>query len=281
MRVNKSSGFTLIEILIVAPIVILIIGLFISMIITMTGDVLSTKGKSSMAYNIQDALNRIEQDVKLSGSYLAATNLIITSPQGYNNDTTAFHNATTDTTIGPMLILNSYTTTSNPTTSVRNLVYTNTPYACNSGSASLNFPLVMNVIYFVKGNTLWRRTIANSNYATIGCDIVAGASIVPWQQPSCAPGTTGTMCITQDIRLVDGVSSSGGFVINYYTSINPDVENTTASDGSQSDATRFANLQTTKISKITINATGVSAGRDIIQSGSVIVTSPNNNFYSS
>lgn len=274
---NIKSGFTLVELLIVAPLIILIIGGFIAVAIAMTGDILTTRGANSLAYNIQDALSRIELDTKLSGSYLATNNITLTSPQGYNNDTTAFHNATTNTSIGPMFILNSYTTTANPILSTRNLVYTNSPSACNSGSSNTNFPLVANIIYFVKDSTLWRRTVSRSDYATVGCDFSNSSSVVPWQQPSCYPGVSNAFCKTQDIKLVTGVSSNGGFTVNYYSSLNPETELTTASDGSQSDSARLTSMQLAKAAKITITATATVSGRDISQTGSIVVASPNNN----
>lgn len=278
-RSTKSShGFTLIELLIVAPIIILVIGAFISMIISMTGSVLTTRGANALAYNIQDSLNRIESDVKMSGGYLAINNIdLSTNPiQGYDNNTTYnastsnFHNATTDTTIGPMLILNTNTTTDNPVSSTRNIIYKNSPNACNLDAVSQNPPLVMNVIYFVKNNTLWRRTIAKSTYATDGC-------FVPWQQPSCSPGIVNAFCKTTDVRLVDGVSPIDGFVINYYTDINAPAENLDAKDGTKSDAIRQIGLSTAKTARVTIKATATISGRDITQSGSIIVVSPNNN----
>lgn len=268
----KSSilkrGFTVVEILVVAPIVILVIGVFISVIVNMTGDVLSTRSANVMVYNIHDTLSRIEQDVKLSGAYLATNNVTLTSPQGYNNDTTSFHNA--DPTNGTMLILNSYTTTTNPLTSDRNIVFTSTPNSCGGPQVYQNLPVMMNVIYFVKANTLWRRVVAPSFYETVGCS-------VPWQQPSCASGVSGALCKTQDIRLVDGVDANTGFVVGYYPDPASTVANTIASDSAQTDSARLAAMQTTNTVVITINATATVAGRDITQTGTVRSVSRNNN----
>lgn len=263
-----SPAFTIIEILIIAPIVILVIGIFITVIVNMTGDVLSTRGANVLAFNIQNSLDSIQRDVKLSGAFLATNNITLTSPQGYGDDTTNFHNA--DATNGTMLILNSYTTNINPTASNRNIVYAHDqPNACNSAQISQNDPLMMNTIYFVKSNTLWRRVIAPSFYATVGCS-------VPWQQPSCAPTASGAFCKTQDIRLVDGIQT-GGFSVSYYTSIDSTTANTTASDSSQTDTARLAALQTTNTIVITINATNVISGRTINQTGTIRAVSPNNN----
>jgi len=266
----RKHGFTVVEILIIVPIVILVIGVFINVIVSMTGDVFATRASNALAYNTQDALNRIEQDVNLSGGYLATNNISLTSPQGYNDDATNFHNA--DATNGTMLILNVYATTTNPLTSTRNVVYENGPNACNSTQVNQNRPIMMNIIYFVKGNTLWRRVVAPSNYATIGCS-------VPWQQPSCAPNISGSLCKTQDIRLVDGVSANG-FDVSYYTNASSSTANTIASNNSQSDSERLAALKTTSAMSVTISATSTIAGRDISQSGTIRAVSQNNNISS-
>ncbi len=274
-HIHHSKGFTLVEMLIVAPIVILMIGIFVSAIVSMTGDVLATRASNSMAYNIQDALNRIQSDVVLSGSFLAANDVALVSPQGYDNATGVFKNVNSDTSVGPMLILKSYTTTINPQNSARGIVYmSGQPNACNSALVSQNQPLMMNTIYFIKGNTLWRRVVAPSNYATAGC--VNGVVGSPWQKPSCDPTISGAMCPTKDERLVDGVAPGSGFSINYYSTQGSTTASTIASDSSQSDAVRLAALKTASTVSVTISATNTIAGRDITQSGTIRATSPNN-----
>lgn len=263
----KKRGFTIVEILIVAPIVILVIGVFISVIVSMTGDVLASRGATALAYNIQDALNRIEQDVTTSGAYLATNNITLTSPQGYNDDTTNFHNA--DATNGTMLILNTYATTENPLSSTRNIVYVaGQPNPCSSLLINANVPVMMNVIYFVKDNTLWRRVVAPSNYLTVGCN-------VPWQQPSCAPDISGAFCKTQDVRLVDGIQT-GGFSVNYYPSPSATIPSAIANSSAQTDTARFEALQLNSTVEVTINATNIVAGRNISQTGTMRTVSPNN-----
>ncbi len=272
-RTKHFTGFTLVEMLVVAPIVILMIGIFISAIVGMTGDVLSTRASNSMAYSIQDALNRIQSDVTLSGSFLATNNLPIGSPQGYNDDTTAFHNA--NATTGPVLILNTYATTSNPLNATRNLYYmANQPNSCSSAQLNSNPPVMLNVIYFVKNNTLWRRTIVPGNYKTVGC--VNGAISAPWQKPSCAPTVTGTICESKDERLVDNVPT-GGFSLSYFTTPSATTANATATDNSQSDSVRLAALQTSSTVGVTINSTTTIAGHDVAQTGTIRASSPNNN----
>jgi len=256
---HSKRGFTLVEMLIIAPIVILVIGIFVSAIISMTGDVLSVRGKNALVYNIQDTLNRIDQDVKSSSGYLATNNIALTSPQGYDDNTSTFKNA--DASNGTMLILNTYATTANPLSSTRNFVYTTSPNTCNSALVSQNQKVAMNIVYFVKNNALWRRVIAPSNYATAGCS-------VPWQQPTCETSHVSGFCKAPDMKLVDGVSASG-FVLNYYTSAAATTPIANAVNGTLSDTDRQTALQTASTIDIKISATKTLAGRDVTQSGTI------------
>lgn len=216
---HTQKGFTLVEMLVVAPIVILVIGTFIYAIITMTGDVMASRAANVLTYNIQDALNRIEADFKISGGYLPTNSISITSPQTLDSDNInlALPVTTTigTTTLNKPLILDSYATDSSPLSNSRNIIYTNTPNPCIAGATNItqNAPLTLNTIYFVSSNSLWRRIITPG---TTGCTSINPAvSVLPWQQPSCSPAQTGSMCKTNDERLVDGLDTINGFKIVY------------------------------------------------------------------
>jgi type II secretory pathway pseudopilin PulG len=258
-----QSGFTVLELLVVAPIMILTIGIFISVIVNMTGEVLATRSANVLAYDIQDALNRIEQDVKLSTTFLESSNVSLTTPQGYSDDTTVFKNV--DVTKGDILILNTLVTVGNPLGSTSGLVYlADSPNACASAQVSQNTPMTMNVIYFVKNNTLWRRSVMPANYLTAGCN-------TPWQQPSCLPGVSGVFCKTLDIKLVDNVDVAD-FDVQYYNTADSTTANTVASDTASSDAVRSAALQSTATVGASLNISETAAGRTISQTATVRAT---------
>ncbi|MDB5168477.1 MAG: hypothetical protein JWO55_735 [Candidatus Saccharibacteria bacterium] len=208
---QSTTGFTLIEMLIIAPIVILAIGGFIAVIVTMVGSVLATRDQSIMTYESQDTLSRIEDDVRLSAQFLATTGTLIT-PQGSDNNfagTAAFTNGT------DKLILYTLATTKNPADSTRELVYyANQPNLC-SGAKMYNKVYFNKVIYFIKSGSLWRRTVMpdyNTN-VTVDSETVCAA---PWQQNSCNPGyASATRCKTNDIELMKNVST---FAVEYYSS---------------------------------------------------------------
>src|SRR3954469_24566042 len=103
---SRSRGFTLIEVLIIAPIVVLVIGGFVALIMAMVGDVLLTRDQNVMAYETQDALDRIEQDTRIGTQFLN-TSRTLTSPQGSDDDIAAF--SSTDS-----LIIGALATDKNP-----------------------------------------------------------------------------------------------------------------------------------------------------------------------
>lgn len=206
-RQGKASGFTLIEMLIIAPIVLIAISGFIALMITVVGKVLLTRDQSAMSYDIQNSLNNIEADTRLSGAFLTTTGTL-PSPQGSDNNytgTAAFTN-TTNT-----LIINGLATDSNPSSSTRGLVYyANQPNACGS-TQTFNKIFTVRIIYFVNNGTLWRRTYVPpwDMNSTPDSNTVCtqGAGYTPWQQDSCSPGYSSASCQTQDERMMDNVSS--------------------------------------------------------------------------
>lgn len=261
-RTSFKSGFTLVEMLVVAPIVILVIGTFVFAIVQFTGQAVAERNQTILLSNVQAALSEIEEDVRSSGAFLATNNTTLTSPQGLNDDTTPFTNvsATNDA-----IILNVYVTNQSPDSPTRSLSYlANVPNACGSSSITQNQAMTMNVVYFVKDDTLWRRTLAVSTYADKDCP---GASI--WQRPSCAVGQTDPICETQDERLVSGIKANG-FTVNYYAAPS-DVTPVTGTE-SGSDADRQTAMDGAPTVEITIQATGGGAGREYTQKGSIRVT---------
>jgi type II secretory pathway pseudopilin PulG len=241
LRNNQSAkGFTLVEMLVVAPVVVLAIGGFIALMVTAVGDVLVTRDRNALTYNIQNALDRIEQDTRLSNTFLTTTGTL-TSPQGSNNNftgTAAFTNTSN-------LILSANATDKNPADTTRQLVYyADQPNPCG---ASQTFNAIMNtkIIYFIKSGSLWRREVVPSWTASTVC-------ATPWQRNTCSPGYTAALCQTNDTEILDDISS---FDVKYYT----DATSTTElSDANAGSATTI---------EVTINGSKTTAGRTFTTSG--------------
>ena len=258
---EQQKGFTLIEMLVVAPIVILAIGAFLTVIISMTGEVLASRTANNLTYTVQDALNRIEQDVKMSSSFLA-TNTVMGASQGYNDDATAFTNI--EGTSGTSLILNMVATTTNPVSTGSSYVYLkNKPNDC--AAPQRNIPFTYNVVYFLKDSTLYRRTIMPSNYN----DTTNTVCSVPWQQPSCSPTymdnqSASVFCKTKDIQLVSNVTAEN-FSVLYFNGEAATAANALASTAPQVEDRNIALRSATTVG-VSIKAQQTTAGRDVERS---------------
>lgn len=252
---TRSQGFTLIEVLIIAPIIILAIGGFVALMVAMVGDVLVTRDQSTLSYETQSALDRIEQDAKLSTQFLV-TSGTQTAPQGSDSNftgTAAFSNASNT------LIFSTLATTKNPSDTERGLVYyANQPNACGTDQR-YNRPMLTKTMYFIKSNSLWRRTVTpdwNTNTTVDSNTVCNGA----WQQNSCSPGYSATRCKTNDEKIMDNVASLN---TKYYTG--PD---------DTTDIGASAALAASTID-VTINSTKSTAGNDLTDTGTVRVTKLN------
>lgn len=61
-----KKGFTLIELVVIMPLVILLIGAMVGVIVFLTGSALRSQARVQLQLDVLSALDRIEQDVKLS-----------------------------------------------------------------------------------------------------------------------------------------------------------------------------------------------------------------------
>ncbi len=276
-----SSAFTLVEVLVVTPIIILSIGAFIALVVALTGNTLSSRGSSALQYEVRDALDRIEDDIRKSAAILASTDIALsgTNPQGYlaspstptsTGSTIAFTNVNKTSSGGSpaALILKQFATNVSAgvesTTDSKNILYlANTPAAC-SGDYKLNTPMYVNVVYFVAENTLWRRTIVPTNYATPS-SYCGGAATQ--QQPSCAPATTHAYCKVKDTKLVEGVTADD-FIVDYFTAASGVTNcNTTATNPGATDVARNSALALCPSVRASVSAKRMIAGKEVIQKG--------------
>lgn len=265
LRTNR--GFTLVEMLIIAPIVILAISAFVLVIVNMTGEVVATRANNAMVFDVQNTLNKIDKDVRQSTRFLAVNSVPVssTTAQGYNNNGTNFTNE--GGTSGTSLILNMVATDKNPDSLGRSYIYLrDQPSDCSNPIG--NIPLTYNMVYFVRSGSLWQRTIMPTNYTNSSYRCNA-----PWQLPSCsraymATASSSAFCKVTDIELVKGVTVDT-FNILYYPSGVTNSPSTVASNASASDTARNEALDQTRGVKVTITAKQLVSGRDIEYTASV------------
>lgn len=213
-RNNPSNGFTLVEMLVVIPMVLLVIGVIITLMATFVNNVVTENARTQLTYNVQDALSKIEQDTFYSVGFLSS--FTPSSPQDINNaGSTAFTSANGTAT---SIIMNEYATSNNPANAAREVVYyANRPQTCAQNYRA-NDPFYTKVIYFVKNTVLYRRVIVptNNQNATPDANTTCAA---PWQRNSCASLTLNpSVCKAVDSALVSGVSSLS---LVYYNKANP------------------------------------------------------------
>lgn len=252
---QNAPGFTLIEVLIIAPAVIIVISGFVALMLALTSDVLSTREQSVLAFETQDALDRIEQDTRLTTQFLVTSGTQL-APQGSDNNftgTAAFSNTNS-------LIMGALTTDVNPVAATRQLVYyAKQPNDCGATQV-YNRVLQAKVIYFIKDGSLWRRSILppyNTN-ATADDNTVCST---PWQRNTCSPGAAGALCETNDTEVMKNVKT---FTVKYYSA--------------PGDTTDIGNAQALNATTIEVIIEGEKtiAGRTIATTGTVRGTKLNN-----
>lgn len=250
MRTN-TRGFTLVEVLIIAPIIILMIGAFIGLVVTLTGETLVLREKNVASYDVQAALDEIETSIIQSTEFLSTTATTaeptLPSPQGKGSTATDYNgtNPITSLVSGAQsaLLLRTAATNTNPSNPSRTLIYTGT------GSCDSRNPLYQaTIVYFVSNGSLYRRTILPQT----------AACAVPWQRNSCTSKASNTArCKADDDKLLDGVTSVD---IKYYATANSAVE---------------VLPQAANTARVSITLSKQVAGETISYSGAARVTSLN------
>ena len=214
--IKNSPAFTLVELMVAIPMVIVVLGIIIGLMITLVGNVITSNAKNQMIYEVQTALNQIEQDAFLSTSFLDTYSA--PTPQ-MKSDSSGIYDATPAAGTMPDIVLNQLGTTKNPMDPTRAISYYARPNPC-SGEQAANDPFFIKVVYFVKAGTLYKRTIVplNNTNATPDGDTVCAK---PWQRGSCTAGyAANPRCQTKDTKMIDGVDSIN---VTYFNKQSPTV----------------------------------------------------------
>lgn len=261
---NFHNGFSLVEIMVISPIIILMIGAFIVAIVTLTGEALASRTQSTLIYTLGDSLARIRSDVRISEGFLAINSFTPAAPQGAGDDTTHFKNVTSTSGSQGLtaLILRLPATTSAPDASNTAFVFlTPTRVDCTSQTALISSRMMTNVVYFIRDNTLWRRVLLPSDYISSGC-------AMPWQRPTCTEGFSASFCVTNDEKLVSGIAPED-FNVQYFSSSAVTSPIAEVSDPAVSDAQRDGGLSGSTNVKVSITAKQLVFGRTIEQTSSM------------
>ena len=251
VKQNRSvkAGFTLIEVLIVSPLVILIIMGFVGLMVNLVSDVLISRDRSLMTYNANQSLAAMSQDTNFSLGFIPTTGTV-TNPQG-NPSSAAFTSSQPN-----ILLLRRVATDKKPLDASRLPVYVantgSSPVSCGVSQSS-NETLKVTLVYFVKDDTLWQRTIVPS-YTTSGANQVC-ASV--WQRNSCSEvDMSQPICKATDTKLMDNVKTLD---VQYFSNANA---TTTLS---------AAQAATAGVARLTITSEKQTAGKTVTTSTSRLV----------
>ena len=256
-RRSSEHGLTLIEVVVVAPLIILLIGTIIVMLSNLTGDSLYTQEKNTSAYNVQNALDDIETSVRLATRF--EHSIAVTSPFGRSDSQVTFYADAED--LGDMLfdnggydvlLLKSVATDLSPYDPNRQLVYEG-PGACDSSNSLYWYMLV----YFVDADTktLRKRTILQPNL-TYPFPTSNPPCATPYQRSSCENGSP-SPCVTKDEILLNNVTD---MQIQYYE------------QPSSTAVLATTSAPSAQVASITITRGTKAGGEDITYSGTVRAT---------
>jgi type II secretory pathway component PulJ len=201
---TKQSGFTLVEIAIITPIVILVLGGIVALLIGLMTDTIASRTELELTHDTTNALHIIEDDVKLTSAFLTTKGSAFTDPYGSDGlGGTWSYKGVSETS--RTLILQAYATTRSPRDSLKAPVYIN-ENGCSADFILSNPTLTTNIIYYINNGSLYRRTLTDTSQNT--CQ-------TPFQRQSCPPNLASPdpVCKTDDVLLLSNVTS---FIVHYY-----------------------------------------------------------------
>ncbi len=193
----NSNGFTLVELLVVAPIVMIVVIGLMSFLFNLYGQLTQQGVQLSLQVEAQSIVFSMQDDVFFASAFVNTKNENLIDSYapsgGWNYSTT------------PQTLIISYpATTQNHRIATRQLVHINELGCTPPETLEENSLLYNNVIYFLEGSNLYKRILtAPSSLATCGTS---------YQRQSC-PEANATSACPADRLLTSKVES---FNIEYY-----------------------------------------------------------------
>lgn len=222
-RTSPTSGFTIIEVLIVAPIVIITITGFVALLVVLLGNNLASRGELTATYDVNAAFSGMEDDIRITAAFLATQDDDFQDPYGMGTLAGANHEWNFEgTATENVLLTRTYATDRSIRSSEKEAVYVDDGSCVTAESVRNCPPLTLNLIYFVRDGTLYRRVLMDERYLNDTIDTyIQGSSgpeqAEPFQRQSCPPdrGDNDSVCGANDELLVHGIEE---FAVEYFTS---------------------------------------------------------------
>lgn len=244
-HIDRSAGFTLIEIGIIVPLLITsLLVVFSALFVLLKSSSIESASLNSV-YDAQDALSTIERDATLTSQFLPTTETGIADaykPTTNGSSWQYYGDSLASST--RVLILRSYATVENPQSNTRRPAYINN-LGCGASTLYYNSVMSYNTIYFVKNKNLYRRIALNPSTST--CE-------TPYQKQTCPStedlgGARDASCKADDELIATNVSD---FSVTYYAT--PTSTNSLDVYANTANGTLVATAATVKVS-ITLSRT--------------------------
>lgn len=200
---QRTGGFTLVELIVIAPILMITIVVLMGFLFNQFGQLTQEGARLKLVTDAQLITLSMQDDVFFASAFMGGLNpglADVHEPEG------GWTNATTPQT----LIVSVPALTGSNRDPNRQAVYINSE-GCEAENLELNAPLLHNVVFFVDGNRLYKRTIsAPDDMATCG---------TPYDKQTCPEEFVTNDC-PRDILLTDKLNL---LEITYYDSNNNEV----------------------------------------------------------
>ncbi|MEK7621281.1 MAG: type II secretion system protein [Patescibacteria group bacterium] len=206
MSTNKQHGFTLVEVAIVTPVMILTALGIVAILITLVSSTVGPNARSILMQQEEKALDSMESDINNSSG-------ILSSSLSANFTDTAGGDYSSPPSGTTVLRIQTYDQITNPNDSSGTRVipaFKDSAACSNITSLAANNIAPIVVVYYVKDNVLYRRTLTDTTTpATCGIKLA---------KQSCLSG-----CASKDTALVNAENLSN-FSIIYYTGVTNSIE---------------------------------------------------------
>lgn len=215
---KKSAGFTLVELLVISPILMVVTIGVVTYLFNEYGAVVKQNGQLNLQLEAQSILFSLQDDLWYADQFTSTLNANLSDPYQPTGGWT--------TTANPApLIVSTAALTTNRRDTNRQPVYINESTCTPPDGNGVNSTLYNNVIYFEDGTNLYKRTVtAPSSLATCGTS---------YQGQTCPAANASSSC-KADVLLTDHLSN---FSITYYGPDNTSVAAPEDADSVQVDIT--------------------------------------------
>jgi type II secretory pathway pseudopilin PulG len=208
---RKQEGFTLIELLVISPIIMLITVAAVTFLFNQYGALVKQSSQLNLQLEAQNILFGLQDDLWYAEQFTATLNTNLVD----NYQPAGGWNASPTTA---PLIVSTAALDKNRRDSNRQPIFINESTCSPADGNGVNSVLYNNVIYFISGTHLYKRTVtAPASLPTCGTS---------YQRQTCPAANVSPSC-PADVRLSDHINT---FTVTYYDTSNIVVTNPEAAE---------------------------------------------------